>query len=73
MGELWLVDPETGRNLRVNTRSARLRRRFAEAAAAERGAVAEAIRSAAVRHVVLTTEGDWLRRLALFLRRSAAA
>jgi hypothetical protein len=25
-----------------------------------------------VRHVVLTTEGDWLRTLAVFLRRSAA-
>ena len=37
-GELWLVDPETGRQLRVDTRSAKLRRRFAEAAAAERRA-----------------------------------
>ena len=35
-GELWLVDPETGRHLRVDTRSARLRAAFAEAAAAER-------------------------------------
>ena len=37
MGELWLVDPETGRQLRVDTRSARLRARFAAAAADERG------------------------------------
>jgi uncharacterized protein (DUF58 family) len=72
VGELWLVDPETGRQLRVNTRSARLRARFAQAAAAERGEVAEAIRAAGVRHLVLTTEGDWLRTLAVFLRRSAA-
>jgi uncharacterized protein (DUF58 family) len=72
MGELWLVDPETGRQLRVNTRSARLRERFAKAAAAERGEVAETIRAAGVRHVVLSTEGDWLRALAVFLRRSAA-
>jgi uncharacterized protein (DUF58 family) len=72
VGELWLVDPETGRQLRVNTRSARLRERFAAAAHEERQAVADAIRAAGVRHVVLSTEGDWLRPLALFLRRSAA-
>ena len=72
VGELWLVDPETGRQLRVNTRSARLRARFGSAAAAERGEVAETIRAVGVRHVVLTTEGDWLRALAVFLRRSAA-
>jgi uncharacterized protein (DUF58 family) len=73
VGELWLVDPETGRQLRVNTRSARLRTRFATAAAEERLSVAETIRSAAVRHLVLTTEGDWLRELAAFLRRRTAA
>ena len=69
-GELWLVDPETGRQLRVNTRSAKLRRRFADAAAAERAGVAQTLASLGVRHVVLTTSGDWLRELALFLRRA---
>jgi uncharacterized protein (DUF58 family) len=69
-GELWLVDPETGRQLRVDTRSARLRRRFAEAASAERGGVARTFASVGVRHVVLSTSGDWLRELALFLRRA---
>ncbi|HXY86548.1 MAG TPA: DUF58 domain-containing protein [Gaiellaceae bacterium] len=68
-GTLWLVDPETGRQLRVDTRSARLRRRFAEAAAAERSDVARAFRAAGARHVVLSTSGDWLRALAVFLRR----
>jgi uncharacterized protein (DUF58 family) len=72
MGELWLVDPESGRQLRVDTRSARLRGRFAEAAASERGAVAETIRGVGVRHLVLTTQGDWLRQLALFLKRTVA-
>ncbi len=70
-GELWLVDPETGRQLRVDTRSAKLRRRFAEAAAAERAGVSKSLASMGVRHVVLTTSGDWLRELALFLRRAA--
>jgi uncharacterized protein (DUF58 family) len=69
-GELWLVDPETGRQLRVDTRSAKLRRRFAEAASAERGGVARTFASVGVRHVVLSTSGDWLRELALFLRRA---
>ena len=36
VGELRLVDPESGRQLRVDTGDAKLRRRFAEAAAAER-------------------------------------
>ena len=70
MGELWLVDPETGRQLRVDTRSERLRARFAAAAADERSDVARALRSLGVRHLVLTTSGDWLRPLAAFLRRS---
>jgi len=69
-GELWLVDPETGRQLRVDTRSAKLRRRFAEAAAADRKRVAKTLGSLGVRHVVLTTAGDWLRDLSTFLRRA---
>ena len=69
-GELWLVDPETGRQLRVDTRSAKLRRRFAEAASAERRHVARTFASVGLRHVVLSTSGDWLRELALFLRRA---
>ena len=70
VGPLWLVDPETGRQLRVDTRSARLRARFARAAAEERERVAGLLASVGVRHVVLSTEGDWLRKLAVFLRRS---
>ena len=70
VGLLWLVDPETGRQLRVDTRSRRLRERFAMAAAAERAEVARTFSSAGVRHVVLTTSGDWLRTLVVFLRRS---
>ena len=72
VGLLYLVDPETGRQLRVDTRSRRLRERFAVAAAAERGQVARALTSVGVRHVVLTTSGDWLRPLVTFLRRSRA-
>jgi uncharacterized protein (DUF58 family) len=69
VGLLWLVDPETGRQLRVDTRSRRLRERFAAAAAEEREDVAREIRSTGARHVVLSTSEDWLRALVVFLRR----
>ncbi len=69
VGLLWLVDPETGRQLRVDTRSRRLRERFAVAARAERAEVARSFATLGVRHVVLTTSGDWLRPLVTFLRR----
>jgi len=68
-GVLWLVDPETGRQVRVDTRSERLRARFAAAAAAERANLARTLASAGARHVVLSTSGDWLRTFAVFLRR----
>ena len=67
-GVLWLVDPETGRQVRADTRSERLRQRFAQAAADERRHVAGQLASAGARHVVLSTSGDWLRSLAVFLR-----
>jgi uncharacterized protein (DUF58 family) len=69
VGALWLVDPETRRQLRVDTRSREVRERFAEAAARERARVARTLASAGVRHLVLFTRGDWLRPLAVFLRR----
>jgi uncharacterized protein (DUF58 family) len=70
-GVLWLVDPETGRQLRADTRSGQLRARFAAAAAAERAELARSLATAGARHVVLTTAGDWLRSFAIFLRRGA--
>jgi uncharacterized protein (DUF58 family) len=73
MGDLWLVDPETGRQLQVNTSRRSIRRRFAKAAAEEREEVAAAIRQAGCDHLVLSTEGDWLRGLATHLRRGEAA
>jgi uncharacterized protein (DUF58 family) len=69
VGALWLVDPETGRLLRVDTRSRRLRERFASAATEERAELAQVLALAGARHHVLSTSGDWLRSLAFFLRR----
>ena len=73
VGALWLVDPETGQLLHVDTRSRKLRERFAAAAADERSDVARELASVGVRHLVLSTSGDWLRTLAGFLRRKQAA
>ncbi len=73
MGDLWLVDPETGRQLQVNTSRRGVRRRFARAAQAEREDVAAALRRAGAEHLVLSTGGDWLRDLAGHLRRSRVA
>ncbi|MBV8079879.1 MAG: DUF58 domain-containing protein [Actinobacteria bacterium] len=71
VGEVNLVDPETGRQLRVDTSDPEIRARFAEAAAAERRELVQMLASVGVPHVALSTEGDWLRQLALFLRRTS--
>jgi len=68
VGELWLVDPETGRQLRVDTSRRRLRERFATAAATERAELASLLQASGADHVVLWTAGDWLRSFAGFLR-----
>ena len=72
LGQLRLVDPETGRQLKVDTSSDRVRSQFASAAAKERREVAGEIASAGARHVVLRTSGDWLRDLTGFLRHAGA-
>jgi uncharacterized protein (DUF58 family) len=68
VGELHLIDPETGRQLRVDTSRKGLRERFAQAALEERAKVAADIRKTGARHAVLTTSGDWLRDFAGFLK-----
>jgi uncharacterized protein (DUF58 family) len=68
VGELTLVDAETGREVKVDTSSSHLRERFASAAAEERASVATDLRRLGVDHIVLSTAGDWLRTLAGELR-----
>ena len=67
VGEVVLVDPETGRHVRVDTGRRRLRERYAAAAAEERELVAQDIRSAGAHHLLLSTDDDWLRPLVLGL------
>jgi hypothetical protein len=68
VGELTLIDAETGREVRVDTSSRTLRERFSEAATAERGSLAGEFRRLGVGHAVLSTSGSWLRSLAGQLR-----
>ena len=66
VGHVWLVDPETGRQLHVDTGRRRVRERFASLAADDRESLAAELASLGVRHVVLPTSGDWLRPFASF-------
>jgi uncharacterized protein (DUF58 family) len=63
VGRLALVDPESGRQVEVNTSSARLRSAYAGAERDRREAVARSLRRAGAEHVRVTTDGPWLREL----------
>ena len=64
VGVLRLSDPESGRQLEVQTADRALRRRYAAAAAEQRAAHAAAVRKAGATHVVVRTDRDWLPDLA---------
>lgn len=64
VGVLRLTDPETGRQLEVQTANRKLRERYAAAAAEQRAAHAAAVRRAGGTHVVVRTDRDWLPDLA---------
>jgi len=70
VGVLNLVDPETGRLLEVNTRSRRVRERYAAAAAAQREAIAATLRRVGAEHLQLRTDRDWLLDVVRHVRRS---
>ena len=69
VGHIWLVDPETGRKLHVDTAKRKLRERFADAAAEERAGLGRELAGLGVPHLVLSTSGDWLRPFAGFVSR----
>jgi uncharacterized protein (DUF58 family) len=62
-GRLVLADPETGARVEADSSSAELRRRFAAAELARRDELRAALRRARVRHLEVSTDGDWLRAL----------
>jgi uncharacterized protein (DUF58 family) len=67
VGVLELIDPETGRWHEVQTSDPRLRRRYAEAASAQRAAIAHALRGAGAAHLRLRTDSDWLLDIVRFV------
>jgi uncharacterized protein (DUF58 family) len=72
VGVLTVVDPETGDRLEVQTSDARLRERYAAAAADQRERVRRTIASTGADHVVLRTDRDWLLDLVAFVERRRA-
>jgi uncharacterized protein (DUF58 family) len=67
VGLLRVVDPESGRLLEVQTRSPKLRTRYAEAAAARNTTIRAAIENAGVEYLQLRTDGDWVFDMVRFL------
>jgi uncharacterized protein (DUF58 family) len=68
VGHLALVDPETGERIEVDTSRRAVREEFARIERDERERVAHELRRLQVDHVVVSTEGDWLRELGRRLR-----
>lgn len=60
VGVLRLLDPESGRELEVQTSKAALRERYARAALARRNDIAAALLASGAEHVRLQTDRDWL-------------
>ena len=75
VGVLRLTDPESGRELEVQTADRALRERYAAAASEQRAAHARAVRRAGATHVGVRTDRDWRpdRARALGVRRRVRA
>jgi uncharacterized protein (DUF58 family) len=67
VGLLTMVDAETGATREVQTSDARVRARFADAAAEERRQTAARVRRAGADHLVLRTDRDWIGDLVRFV------
>ena len=66
-GLVTFADPETGRELEVQTSDPRVRRDYAAAAAAQREAIATSLRHAGAAHLQLRTDRDWLTDVVRFV------
>ena len=66
-GLMTLVDPETGRQLEVQTSSPAVRRDYAAAAQAQRARIATALRHAGAAHLQLRTDRDWVNDVVRFI------
>ncbi|HZZ97751.1 MAG TPA: DUF58 domain-containing protein [Jatrophihabitantaceae bacterium] len=66
-GLVTFVDPETGRELEVQTNSASVRQNYADAARAQRDRIAIALRHAGAGQLQLRTDRDWLNDVVRFV------
>src|SRR3954451_21396462 len=67
VGVIAFVEPETGEMHEVQTADRGLRARYAAAAAAQRAAIADAVRAAGAAHLRLRTDSDWLLDIVRFV------
>jgi uncharacterized protein (DUF58 family) len=68
LGQLALVDPETGARIEVDTSRRRVRERFAKLERERREEVARELRRLRTHHLELSTNEDWLLALGRHLR-----
>ena len=66
-GLVTFVDPETGRQLEVQTSDPAVRARYAVAAAAQRERIAAGLRHAGAAHLQLRTDRDWISDIVRFV------
>jgi uncharacterized protein (DUF58 family) len=66
-GLVTFADPETGRQVEVQTSSRSVREKYAAAAAAQRAAIAAALRHAGAAHLQLRTDRDWITDIVRFV------
>jgi uncharacterized protein (DUF58 family) len=66
-GLVTFADPETGRQLEVQTSDPSLRKKYAAAASAQRAAIATSLRHAGAAHLQLRTDRDWVTDVVKFV------
>jgi uncharacterized protein (DUF58 family) len=72
-GLVTFTDPESGRQLEVQTSDRRLRKRYANAAAQQRDGIAAGLRHAGASHLQLRTDRDWVADIVTFVLAQRAA
>jgi uncharacterized protein (DUF58 family) len=68
VGQILLIDPESGDVVEADTASPRTRAAYAEAETGRRREVADRLRRARAHHLTLSSGSDWLRELARLLQ-----
>ena len=69
VGMLTLVDSETGRRIDVQSNSAGLRKRYADAAQARQDTIRHDLVATGAKHLALSTDRDWVLDIANFVTR----